>query len=81
LISKEGFRLGMEATRRLAELDCCEIEEGLSEAEFARIEQEYGVEFADDHRAFLAAGLLVRQPWEEGQTCEHPWPDWRNGDL
>ncbi|MGW4406633.1 hypothetical protein ACWEJ6_21570 [Nonomuraea sp. NPDC004702] len=80
MIGREGVRLGVQAARRLAELACCEIEEGLPEAELARIEQDYGFEFADDHRAFLAAGLPVRQPWEEGQTWENPWPDWRNGD-
>ncbi|MEU8355917.1 hypothetical protein AB0C27_07870 [Nonomuraea sp. NPDC048882] len=80
MISEEGLRLGVQAARRLVELDCCEIEEGLSEAELARIEKEYGFAFADDHRAFLTAGLPVRQPWEEGQTWKNPWPDWRNGD-
>ncbi|NUW46324.1 hypothetical protein [Nonomuraea rhodomycinica] len=80
MIGTEGSRLGARAARRLAELGCCEIAEGLSEAEFARIEREYGIEFAEDHRAFLAAGLPVRQPWQAGQTWENPWPDWRNGD-
>ncbi|MFF7250449.1 hypothetical protein ACFZBU_42030 [Embleya sp. NPDC008237] len=80
MIGDEGSRLGREAARRLARLDCCEIEEGLTDAEFARIEGEFGFEFADDHRAFLATGLPVRQPTEEGQTWEKPWPDWRNGD-
>ncbi|WP_182877809.1 hypothetical protein [Microbispora sp. H10670] len=80
MISEEGSRLGTEAAHRLAQLGCCEIEEGLSEAEFARIEHEYGFEFADEHRAFLAAGLPVRQPWVAGQTWENPWPDWRNAD-
>jgi hypothetical protein len=60
------------------------IEAGLTEAEFARIEHEYGFEFADDHRAFLAAGLPVHEPREEepgtSYAWERPWPDWRNGD-
>jgi hypothetical protein len=43
---------------------------GLSDAEFARIEDEFGFRFADDHRAFLAAGL----PSGRG------WPDWRGSD-
>lgn len=43
---------------------------GLSDAEFARIEDEFGFHFADDHRAFLAAGL----PTGRG------WPDWRGTD-
>lgn len=43
---------------------------GLTDAEFARIEDEFGFHFADDHRAFLAAGL----PSGRG------WPDWRGTD-
>lgn len=60
------------------------IEAGLTEAEFTRIEHEYGFEFAGDHRAFLAAGLPVHEPREEepgtSYAWERPWPDWRNGD-
>ncbi|MEU6432461.1 hypothetical protein ABZ860_41705 [Microbispora sp. NPDC046973] len=80
MTGRKGSQLGMEAAHRLAQLGCCEIEEGLSEAELTRIEHEYGFEFADDHRAFLAAGLPVHGPRKEGQTWENPWPDWRNGD-
>ncbi|MFI6686508.1 hypothetical protein [Streptomyces sp. NPDC050485] len=79
-MTPEGMKLGLEAARLLAAADCCEIEPGLTDAEFRRIEEEYGFEFADDHRAFLAAGLPVRQPPEEGATWENPWPDWRHGD-
>jgi hypothetical protein len=43
---------------------------GLSDTEFARIEDEFGFRFADDHRALLAAGL----PTGRG------WPDWRSPD-
>lgn len=43
---------------------------GLTEAEFSRIEDEFGFHFAADHRAFLAAGL----PSGRG------WPDWRGPD-
>ncbi|MFH9554520.1 hypothetical protein [Streptomyces sp. NPDC017435] len=75
-----GVKLGWEAAHPLAAADCCEIEPGLTDAEFRRIETEYGFEFADDHRAFLAAGLPVKQPPEEGATWENPWPDWRHGD-
>ncbi|MDN3296344.1 hypothetical protein QWM81_20200 [Streptomyces ficellus] len=75
-----GMKLGTQAANLLAVADCCEIEPGLSDAEFRRIEEEYGFEFADDHRAFLAAGLPVREPPEEGATWESPWPDWRHGD-
>jgi hypothetical protein len=64
----------------LAELGCCEIEPGLSEAEFDRIARDFGFEFADDHTAFLAAGLPVRQEPQPVATWEKPWPDWRAGD-
>lgn len=80
MISNEGARLGAEAARRLAQTGLCEFEPGLTDAEFARIEREYGFEFADDHRAFLAAGLPVNVPPEEGQTWSKPWPEWRGGD-
>ncbi|MBM2621969.1 hypothetical protein JIG36_41355 [Actinoplanes sp. LDG1-06] len=43
---------------------------GLSDAEFSAIEHEFGFTFADDHRAFLAAGV----PTGRG------WPDWRGPD-
>ncbi|WP_344901037.1 hypothetical protein [Actinomadura meridiana] len=84
MTSEGGARLGRQAAYRLAQLDCCVIEAGLTEAEFARIEHEYGFEFADDHRAFLAVGLRVHEPREEepgaSYAWEGPWPDWRNGD-
>ncbi|WP_181802489.1 hypothetical protein [Streptomyces shenzhenensis] len=81
MISSEGARLGADAARRLAETGLYEFEPGLTTAEFARIEREYGFQFADDHRAFLAAGLPVNVPPEEGQTWSRPWPEWRGGDL
>ncbi|MET9224815.1 hypothetical protein [Lentzea sp. NPDC003310] len=81
---KSGGELGIAAARRLAELNCCEIAPGLTDAEFAAIEAEHGFEFADDHRAFLAAGLPVNTPFEpeEGviHTWTQPWPEWRDGD-
>lgn len=43
---------------------------GLTDAELDRIEDEFAFRFADDHRAFLAAGL----PSGRG------WPDWRTPD-
>jgi hypothetical protein len=46
------------------------IRPGLTAAEFDKIEAEFGFTFADDHRAFLTAGL----PFGRG------WPDWRDGD-
>ncbi|MCC3770543.1 hypothetical protein [Streptomyces sp. UNOC14_S4] len=76
----KGARLGVEAARRLAKAGCCEIAPGLSDREFDRVEAEYGFAFSADHRAFLAAGLPVASPYEEGQTWKQPWPDWRDGD-
>ena len=81
MISDDGTALGAQAALRLAQTGLYEFEPGLTDAEFARIEQEYGFEFADDHRAFLAAGLPVNVPPEEGQTWSRPWPEWRGGDL
>ncbi|MFQ3559446.1 hypothetical protein QZN11_21955 [Streptomyces gramineus] len=76
----EGARLGAEAARRLARTGRYAFEPGLTDAEFSRIERECGFEFADDHRSFLAAGLPVNIPPEDGQTWSRPWPDWRSGD-
>jgi hypothetical protein len=81
VISDEGTGLGAEAARRLARTDLYDFEPGLTDAEFSRIEREYGFEFADDHRAFLAAGLPINVAPEEGQTWSRPWPEWRSGDL
>ncbi|WP_408648249.1 hypothetical protein [Streptomyces gossypiisoli] len=80
MISSEGVCLGAEAARRLAQTGLYEFEPGLTDAEFLRIEREYGFAFADDHRAFLAAGLPVNVPPEDGQTWSRPWPEWRGGD-
>ncbi|WP_432196763.1 hypothetical protein [Streptomyces sp. bgisy027] len=80
MISEKGTRLGAEAARRLAQTGLYEFEPGLTDSEFARIERECGFEFADDHRAFLATGLPVNAPPEEGQTWSKPWPEWRSED-
>jgi hypothetical protein len=71
--------------RRLRLRDVCAIDAGLARAEFDRIEEQFGFRFADDHRAFLAAGLPVNtrpEPREPGviYTYSEPWPDWRSGD-
>ena len=42
--------------------------QGLSDDELAGIEDQFGFEFADDHRAFLSAALPVG----------NSWPDWRS---
>jgi len=80
MISSEGARLGEEAARRLAGTGRYEIGPGLTDAEFARIERDYDFEFADDHRAFLAAGLPLNRPPRTGRTWARPWPNWRDGD-
>lgn len=80
MISSEGALLGEEAARRLAQIGCFPIGPGLTDTEFARIEHDYDFEFADDHRAFLTAGLPLNIPAEKGQTWRKPWPDWRHGD-
>jgi hypothetical protein len=80
VISSEGSRLGERAARRLAQIGRCEIGPGLTDAELARIEREYELEFADDHRAFLSAGLPFSVPREKDQAWRQPWPDWRDGD-
>lgn len=67
--------LGIDAALRLARLGCCKIGPGLTDDELARIEHEFGFEFADDHRAFLAVGLPLNVP---GQG--NSWPEWRSRD-
>ncbi|MFI6021229.1 hypothetical protein ACIBCP_26765 [Streptomyces sp. NPDC051287] len=76
----KGARLGAEAARRLARTGRYAFEPGLTDAEFSRIEGEFGFEFAEDHRSFLAAGLPVNIPPRDGQTWSRPWPEWRSGD-
>ncbi|BEL04527.1 hypothetical protein Q0Z83_027180 [Actinoplanes sichuanensis] len=80
-----GDALGAEAMRRLRQRSVCDIEPGLTDAEFDAIEREFGFHFADDHRAFLAAGLPVNsrpEPPAPGVIRAHPqpWPDWRHAD-
>ncbi|NBE83090.1 hypothetical protein GVV04_19400 [Micromonospora sp. NEAU-HG-1] len=43
----------------------------MTDAEFDRIERTYGFEFADDHRAFRAAGLTA---WRRGHGDQTPPP-------
>ncbi|MGW0197289.1 hypothetical protein [Nonomuraea sp. NPDC003201] len=81
MLHPAAVHLGREAARRLASSGACEITPGLSDREFTWIEAEYGIEFADDHRAFLAAGLPINSARPEaGATWERPWPDWRDGE-
>ena len=78
VIGSKGVRLGEEAARRLVQTGQCEIGPGLTGTEFARIERDYDVEFAEDHRAFLAAGLPLN-PRSRGARPGRGWPDWRHG--
>lgn len=75
--SSDARRLGEEAAQRLARTGQCDIGPGLTDDEFARIEAEHDFEFADDHRAFLAAGLPLSSPAPGQQRSL--WPDWRAG--
>jgi hypothetical protein len=66
----DATALGAAAARLLVDSGRFPIKPGLTDTELAAVEGEFGFSFADDHRAFLAAGL----PWGRG------WPDWRDGD-
>lgn len=68
MVDPDGARLGTAAAARLAALGSITIEPGLTDDELSRVEQSFGVEFADDHRSFLAAGLPVGASW----------PNWRS---
>ncbi|MEV4311774.1 hypothetical protein [Actinocrispum sp. NPDC049592] len=80
MLADEGVRIGAEAARRAGG----PAAPGLTDAEFDRIENEFGFEFADDHRAFLAEKLplnvpVIPQPGVT-HTWSKPWPDWRDED-
>jgi hypothetical protein len=62
--------VGTAAADLLASYGRFSVGPGLTDSEIAAVETEFGFSFADDHRAFLAAGL----PAGRG------WPDWRHGD-
>jgi len=81
----DGSRLGAAAMAKLRARSVCVVQDGLSDDEIARIETTFGFRFADDHRAFLTAGLPVNlppAPRESGVVVTHaqPWPDWRHLD-
>jgi hypothetical protein len=69
-VTDDATALGAAAARLLADSGRFPIRPGLTDAELVGVETEFGFSFADDHRAFLAAGL----PWGRG------WTDWRGGD-
>ncbi|PRY55809.1 hypothetical protein [Glycomyces artemisiae] len=75
-----GADLGIAAADVLARSGNRPIAPGLTDAEFERIEHEYGFEFSDDHRAFLAAGLPLDTPAERGHPGRTWWIDWRSDD-
>ena len=62
-----GARIGVEASRRLRDLGTVTMTTGLTDDELACVEDEFGFEFADDHRSFLSCGLPIGDSW----------PDWR----
>lgn len=80
MISSDGALLGARAAQRLKDLGHIQIGPGLTNTELDRVEAEFGIEFADDHRAFLAAGLPLNSPPKPEQPRRDSWPDWRNGD-
>lgn len=86
MTTDKAAELGAEAARRLARWARheCVIEPGLTDAEFAQVEDEFGFEFAEDHRAFLAGGLPVSVPYDDPpgvfRSWPEPWLDWRDGD-
>ncbi|MDT0264748.1 hypothetical protein RM844_00425 [Streptomyces sp. DSM 44915] len=71
MVNTPGRRLGAQAARRLAALGRAERGPGLTEPELDVLQERFGIVFAADHRAFLAAGLPTGPRW----------PDWRNGEL
>lgn len=70
MLDAMGAATGAEAARRLAALGRVEIQPGLSSVELDNAQRRWDIEFSEDHRAFLAAGLPVGRKW----------PDWRAGD-
>ncbi len=78
MLAEEGVRIGVKAARRAGGA----AGPGLTDAEFDRIENEFGFEFADDHRAFLAEKLPLNAPQRPDviHTWQKPWPDWRDLD-
>ena len=73
MITSEGARLGVQAAQNLARTGRCELGPGLTEAEFSRIERQYGFEFSDDHRALLAARLPLNGPVPEEPGVIHTY--------
>lgn len=72
--SSAAERVGKHAALKLARTGQYDIGPGLTRAEFARIERDYGIEFADDHRAFLAEGLPLNGPQGQVRPGSGPGP-------
>jgi hypothetical protein len=70
MVHTAGARLGAEAARRLAAIGRVQFGPPMTDADFTRVDDGFGFELAEDHRAFLAAGL------PEGAG----WPNWRDAD-
>lgn len=66
-MTTDGVQLGLRAAVLLARHGDVELERGLTPGELDEIEERCGFAFADDHRAFLGAGLPVGGRW----------PNWR----
>lgn len=79
MLNRTGARLGRQAARLVASSGRCAIAPGLTKAEFDRIEAAFGIEFSDDHREFLAAGLPLDLPANAADRVTG-WPDWRYGN-
>jgi hypothetical protein len=69
-VTDDPAALGAAGADLLADTGRFLIAPGLTGAELDAVEAEFGFAFADDHRAFLAAGL----------PAGRSWPDWRDGD-
>jgi hypothetical protein len=84
-VDTAGCRIGVEAAQLLAAFGGVRIGPGLTDAELDRAEREFGFAFAEDHRAFLRAGLPLDDldavvPDDYSLWPYHKWPDWRDGD-
>lgn len=68
-----GDSRDVNAARLWASLAACgaRLEAGLSEDEFASIEERFGFRFAPDHRLMLTLALPLGD--------DRSWPDWRHG--
>jgi hypothetical protein len=59
-----------EAQHVLVDGGCAEIERGMTEEEFSRVERQFGFRFPPDLRTFLAAGLPVSRGWVDWRRID-----------